>query len=166
MLFNHIVTHGLFYAVIVNGYLFILMITMSPRVWGYRDYPEVVKKKVPPQTKKEKALAAIVGLPWFIFVLGFPVVSTYMLKSNLGGEISFFEAFLNIFVLFSLATVGDLVILDWLIISKITPSFVIIPGSEQRDYKDFSHHFKGHAKSAFLFVPLSLIIAAVVLFLL
>ena len=123
MLLNHIIKHGLFYAVIVNSYLFILMITMSSRIWGYKDYPEVVKQKIPPQTRKEKALAAIVGLPWFPFVLGFPIVSTYMLKSNLGGEISFFKAFLNIFVLFSLATVGDLVILDWLIISKITPKF-------------------------------------------
>ncbi len=164
MLLNHIIKHGLFFTVIVNGYLFILMITMSPRVWGYRDYPEVVKQKVPPQTKKEKALAGIVGLPWFIFVLGFPVVSTYMLKSNLGDEISFFKAFLNIYVLFSFATVGDLVILDWLIISKITPRFVIIPGTEVRDYKDFSHHYKGHAKAAILLIPLSLIIAAIVLY--
>ncbi len=164
MLFNHIIAHGLSYAVVVNGYLFILMITMSPRVWGYRDYPEVVKQKVPPQTKKEKALGAIVGLPWFIFVLGFPFISTYMLKSNLGGEIFFFKAFLNIFVLFSLATVGDLVILDWLIISKITPRFVIIPGTEVRDYKDFSHHYKGHVKAAFLMIPLGLIIAAIVLY--
>jgi len=164
MLLNHIIKHGLFFTVIVNGYLFILMITMSPRVWGYRDYPEVVKQKVPPQTKKEKALAGIVGLPWFIFVLGFPVVSTYMLKSNLGDEISFFKAFLNIYVFFSFATVGDLVILDWLIISKITPRFVIIPGTEVRDYKDFSHHYKGHAKAAILLIPLSLIIAAIVLY--
>ncbi len=161
---NHIIKHSLFFAVIVNGYLFILMITMSPRVWGYRDYPEIVKQKVPPQTKKEKALAAIVGLPWFIFVLGFPVVSTYMLKSNLGDEISLFKAFLNIYVLFSFATFGDLIILDWLIISKITPRFVIIPGTEVRDYKDFSHHYKGHAKAAILFIPLSLIIAAIVLY--
>ncbi len=164
MLLNHIIKHSLFYTVIVNGYLFILMIAMSPRVWGYRDYPEVVKQKVPPQTKKEKALAGIVGLPWFIFVLGFPVVSTFLLKSNLESEISFFGAFLNVFVLFSLATVGDLIVLDWLIISKITPRFVIIPGTEVRDYKDFSHHYKGHAKAAILLIPLSLIIAAVVLY--
>lgn len=164
MLLSHIIKHGLFYTAIFNGYLFILMTTMSPRVWGYRDYPEVVKQKVPPQTKKEKALAIIVGLPWLIFVLGFPVVSTYMLKSNLESEISFFEAFLNIYALISLAAVGDLVILDWLIISKITPRFVIIPGTEVRDYKDFSHHYKGHAKAAILVIPLCLIIAAIVVY--
>lgn len=164
MLLNHIINHGLFYAVTVNCYLYILMITMSPRIWGYRDYPEIIKQKIPPQTEREKALALILGIPWFIFVLAFPVVSTYKLKSNLGDEISLFKAFLNIFVLFSLAFAGDLVILDWLIISKITPKFVIIPGTEAKDYKDFSHHFKGHAKAAILLIPLSLIIAALVLY--
>lgn len=99
-----------------------------------------------------------------IFVLSFPVVSTYMLKSNLESKISFFEAFLNIYALISLAAVGDLVILDWLIISKITPRFVIIPGTEVRDYKDFSHHYKGHAKAAILVIPLCLIIAAIVVY--
>ncbi len=68
------------------------------------------------------------------------------------------------YALISLAAVCDLVILDWLIISKITPRFVIIPGTEVRDYKDFSHHYKGHAKAAILVIPLCLIIAAVVVY--
>jgi hypothetical protein len=38
----------------------------------------------------------------------------------------------------------DLVILDYLIISKITPKFVIITGTSPEDYKDFSQHYKGH----------------------
>jgi hypothetical protein len=46
----------------------------------------------------------------------------------LGGEIPFWTAFLNVFALVFLATLGDLVILDWL---KITPEFVMIPGTEK-----------------------------------
>lgn len=92
------------------------------------------------------------------------LLSHIILKSNLGGEISFFKAFLNIYALISLAAVCDLVILDWLIISKISPRFVIIPGTEVKDYKDFSHHYKGHAKAAILVIPLCLIIAAVVVY--
>ena len=49
--------------------------------------------------------------------------------------------------MFTVANMGDLFFLDWLIVSKITPKFVIIPGSEAEDYKDFSHHYKGHAKA-------------------
>ena len=165
MMVTHLITHGLFFAVIFNGYLLLVMVLTSPRVWGYNDYSEVIKNKVPPQTQREKLLAALIGLPWFIFVLGFPIFSTYVLKSKLGDEIPFLIAFLNLLVLFLLATVGDLVILDWLIISKITPKFVIIPGTPKEDYKDFSHHFKGHAKSLIVIIPILLVLAAIISYL-
>ena len=162
MVIRHIITHGFFFAVIGNAYLFLIMITTSPRVWGYKDYPEVVKKKVPPQTKKEKTIAAIWGIPWIIFITGFPFVSTYMLKAGLGGDISFLTAFINVFVMVHLLVVGDVVVLDWLIISRITPAYVIIPGSEKEDYKDFSHHYKSHAAAEIKLIPVCVIIAAIV----
>jgi hypothetical protein len=164
MILFHFITHGLLYSVVVTGYLFILMITISPRVWGYHDYPQVIKDKVPPQTKKEKNLAIIIALPWFIFTLGFPIYSTLILKAKLSNDISIWVAFLNLLVLYIMATIGDLVILDWLIVSKISPSFVIIPGSEKEDYKDFSHHFRGHAQASVAIIPVFLVIAAIVSF--
>jgi hypothetical protein len=54
------------------------------------------------------------------------------------------------------------VILDWLIVSRITPKFVIIPGTSKEDYKDFSHHFKAQAKATLVILLLSLIIAGLV----
>jgi hypothetical protein len=162
MVISHVLAHGLLYAGIVTGYLFVMMIATSPRVWGYTDYPQTIKDKVAPQTKPEKLLARIVALPWFIFVVGFPIFSTYALKSKLGHEISFWVAFLNLLVLFLLATVGDLVILDWLIISRITPKFVVIPGTVREDYKDFSHHYKGHAKATIVLILACLGIAGIV----
>ena len=161
MVAQHILTHGLFYAAAVNAYLFIIMITTSPRVWGYADYPEVVKDKVPPQTKSEKWIAVLIGLPWFIFALGYPILSTYGLRAILGSELPFWTAFINIFTLVMLASLVDLVVLDWLIVSRITPKFVIIPGSEAADYKEFSHHYKGHARAVFVLVILSLILAGI-----
>ena len=71
-------------------------------------------------------------------------------------------AFLNLSVFFLFATVGDLLILDWLIVSRITPKFVIIPGTQQEDYRDFSHHFKGHAKALIAIVPIFLILAGII----
>jgi hypothetical protein len=162
MIATHLITHGLLFALVVDGYLLLVMILTSPRIWGYNDYPEVIKNKVPPQTKSEKRLATLIGVPWFIFVVGFPVFSTYALKSQLGNEIPFLIAFLNVFVLLLLATLGDLVILDWLIVSKITPKFVIIPGSEAADYKDFSHHYKAHAKATLGLILVCVILAGIV----
>jgi hypothetical protein len=162
MVVAHLITHGLFFTFIVIGYLLLVMILTGPRIWGYADYPEVIKNKVPPQTRREKLLATLIGLPWFVFVLGFPIFSTYALKFKLGDEIPFLTAFLNVFVLSMLVTLSDLIILDWLIVSKITPKFVIIPGSEKADYKDFSHHYKAHARATIGVILICFIIAGIV----
>jgi len=159
---RHVLTSGLVFATIANAYLFLVMISTSARIWGYTDYPAVIKTKVPPQTRREKRIALLVGLPWFVFVLGFPVVSTYALKSKLGHEIAFGTAFLNLFVMLQLAMLVDLVLLDWLLVSRITPRFVIIPGTEKADYKNFSSHYRGHAKAAVALTIVSLAVAAVV----
>ena len=162
MIVEHLLTYGLLYGVIVTGYLFAMMISTSPRVWGYNDYPPSIKDKIPPQTKNEKRLAMFISLPWFIFAFGFPIYSTLILKVKLSNEISVWVAFLNLLVLFLFATIGDLVILDWLIVTKITPKFVVIPGSEKQDYKDFSYHYKGHVKSLVVTIPILLLIAGII----
>ena len=69
------------------------------------------------------------------------------------------------FTLSLLANLGDLVILDWLVISRITPKFVIIPGSEASDYKDFSHHYKGHARASLIITGVCALVAGVASFL-
>lgn len=165
MVLAHILAHSLFYGAAVTIYLLVLMVSTSPRVWGYADYPQAVKSKVPPQTAAEKRLALIVGLPWIFFVFVFPVYSTLLLESKLSGEIPFWIALVNLLALYVAATLGDLVILDWLLISRITPGFVIIPGSSKEDYKDFSEHFWAHARASVALLLLALILAALLSYL-
>ncbi len=161
MLSDYTILHGLISGAAFTGYIFLLMITLSPRIWGYQDYPDSVKKKVPPQTKRERTIAGIVGIPFIIFAIGFPIYSVVSLKTQLGGEISFVDAFIHLLVLVMSANFGDLVILDWLIISKITPSFVAIPRSEVEDYKDFSHHYKGHIRATLIMTLLCGLMAGI-----
>ena len=130
------------------------MVTFNPRIWGYQDYPERIKEKIPPQTRRERCIAVFTSIPFFIFILVFPLVTTDFLESKLGGEISFEIAFFNIFLMVISFFLADLVILDWLIISKITPRFVIIDGTTPEDYKDFSHHYRGHIIAV---IPLTII---------
>ena len=162
MITNHILFHGLFYAMVSNAYLFVMMISNSQRVWGYSDYPDHVKAKVEKPTTAERRTAIYWEIPFLLFNLIFPFYSTYFLKTSLGGEIQYWLAFLNFFVMINMNALIDLIILDWLLISKLTPPFVIIPGSVEADYKDFSHHYKGHLRAALIFIPLSMIIAALV----
>jgi hypothetical protein len=77
-------------------------------------------------------------------------------------EISIIMAFVNIFTLLLLFNLSDVIILDWLIVSKITPKFVIIEGTQKDDYKDFSHHYKAHIKSIIIQLFISLFLAVVI----
>jgi hypothetical protein len=165
MVFKTVVVDSLIFAGIVNLYLFLIMITTSPRVWGYSDYPDAVKEKVPPQTRKEKLTALAIGLPWFAFLLAYPFVAAYRLKAGLGEDFTYAIAFAHFFAMLQLASLVDLVVLDWLIVSRITPKFVIIRGSVEADYKDFSHHYRGHARAFFIMTGLSLMFAAAVTYL-
>jgi hypothetical protein len=165
LVFRTVVIDSLVFAGAANLYLFLMMITISPRVWGYSDYPDVVKDKVVPPTRKEKRTALIIGLPWIAFLLAYPFVASYRMKAGLGSEFTFTVAFAHFFAMLQLVSLVDLVILDWLIVSKITPSFVIIPGSVEADYKDFSHHYRGHAWAALAITLVALAFAAIVIYL-
>lgn len=168
LIFN-IIFHGLIFAIILTAYLLFTMVKFSPRIWGFSDYPKVITEKVPPQTKSEKKKGSLLGIPFFLFGLGFPIISTLILRNEYGGEIDFFTAFFNIFGILMFGNIADLVILDCIIVGTITPKFVIIPGTEDmkdKEYKDFRlSHAKGHIWGTLLMAVLSLILALVIVLL-
>ena len=100
--FEQIMFNGLFYTIISSGYLLLFMISFNPRIWGYQDYPKKIKEKIPPQTRRERLIAGIVSIPWFFFILTYPIFSTTSMKTELGGEIPLEVAFLNIFFMVSM----------------------------------------------------------------
>ena len=85
MLLSFSLVHGLIFGGGVTGYLLLFMVSTSPRIWGYQDYPDRVKKKVPPQMRRERTLAGIYGVPFILFGLAFPVYSVLELRVGLGG---------------------------------------------------------------------------------
>ena len=165
----NIIFHGFVFAIILTAYLLFIMVKFSPRVWGFSDYPEAITDKVPPQTDEEKKKGILLFIPFILIGLGVPIISTLLLKNQLGGKIDFLTAFLNIFGVYMFGNIADLVILDWLIVGTITPQFVIIPGTEHmkdKEYKDFRiSHAKGHIWGTIFMALLSLLMALVVIFL-
>ena len=169
LLISSIVLHGFIYAIILIAYLFFVMVKFNPRIWGFSDYPKVITDRVPPQTKSEKRMGSILGIPFFLFGLGFPIISTLILRDQSGGEINFFSAFFNIFGILMFGNAADLLILDWIIVGTITPKFVIIPGTEDMKdtgYKDFRiDHAKGHIWGTLFIAASSLLLALIIILL-
>ena len=166
MILTNIVIHGLVFALILTAYLLFIMMKFSPRVWAFSDYPKEITNQVPPQTKEEKRTSIVASVPFFIFGIGYPFLSTCLLKGLYGGTISLLGAFLNTFGVLMFGFMADLIILDLLIVGTLTPKFVIIPGTEdmkEKEYKDFRvYHTKAHAKGLILLAIISLVIAVIV----
>jgi hypothetical protein len=145
------------------------MFKFNPRIWGFSDYPKAITSKVAPQTKEEKKKGAFLFIPFLLIGLGFPFISTLILKNLYGGEIDFLSAFLNIFGIWMFGNFADLVILDWIIVGTITPEFVVIPGTEDmkdKEYKDFRiYHAKGHIWGTIFMALLSLLMALIIILL-
>ncbi len=146
-----------------------MMRGVDPRVWAFSDYPKEITDHVPPQTSRERRIGAYLGIPFFIITIGFPLVSTMMLEVIYGGTLSLLDAFLNIFAILMFGNFADLLILDLLIVGTITPDWVIISGTEHmrdKEYKDFRrYHAKGHVKGTIISAIMSLLFAALVVFL-
>ena len=164
-LLENIIIHGSLYAVIVNLYLFVIMMTHSPRIWAYADYPKSITDRVPPQTSREKKIGGVIIIPFFILVLGLPVLSTIMLEASYGGVIPLLDAFLNIYGILLFGNISEVLIIDLLIVGTITPSFVVIPGTEDlrdTEYKAFRlHHAKAHIRAIVAMAIVSLVLAGI-----
>lgn len=165
-LLENILLHGSIFAIVITLYLMTIMLTLSPRIWAFADYPKSITDKVPPQTGSEKKIAGVIGIPFFIIVLGFPILSTLWLKSSLGGMITPLDAFLNIYGILIIFNLSEVVTLDFLIVGTITPDFVVIPGTEDlrdTEYKEFrKHHAKAHLKSLLAMAFVSLVLALII----
>ena len=165
-LLENIIVHGSIYVIIVNLYLFVIMLTLSPRVWGYTDYGESITSGVPPQTSREKKIGGVIMIPFLIISLGLPVLSTIILEVSSGGVITFLEAFLNLYIILLIGNISEVLITDILIVGTITPDFVVIPGTENlrdTEYKAFrKHHTKSHLRAIVAMAIVSLVLAGLI----
>ena len=115
----------------------------NPRIW-LNDFPPDIRKAVPPKTDAEKRQSIAWGLPFLAVLLGGPLVSNALLEHERGGSATFGALFLNGFGVALFFNVVDLLIVDWLVLCRFTPRFLVIPGTEgMAGYRDYGHHFRG-----------------------
>jgi hypothetical protein len=144
-----------------------IMVTMriNPRIW-LNDYPKDIQAQVPPQSSYEKRVSTLLGIPFILLLLGFPLFSSLTLKQQFPGQITFSALFINSFGVVFIFNLVDWLILDWLIFCIITPKFIVLEGTEgMYGYKNFFFHFQGFLIGSLLSVISGSIIAAILLYL-
>ncbi|MCC6927841.1 MAG: hypothetical protein IT359_02510 [Gemmatimonadaceae bacterium] len=143
--------------------LFLLAcLLLRPRLL-LQDYPDAIQSVVPPKTDDERRMTLVVGIPFLVLLLFFPVWSSWTLPMHDGHAASFGALFVNTFVVASTFNVFDWLVLDWLLVCTLTPRFLVIPGTEgMRAYKDYAFHFRGFVIGTGLSLALALVTATIV----
>ncbi len=125
------------------------------------DYPSDIQEKAGPMSQHAKRQRRFVSLPLLLLVFGMPTYSTFKLKRQNHGTLSFLAAFLNAYAVTICFNLFDLLVLDYLVVIKWQPDFVVLPGTEgMGSYHDYSFHFVGFLKGLGIGLVTSLLIAS------
>ena len=144
---------------ILLGSLIVGTLKINPAIWA-NDYPPDIKEKFGPMSKKTKRQAAIVAVPFFVLMIGGLIWSNIKLKRRNQGKLSFKAAFLNAYILILSSWLFDLTILDWLMFVRLTPDFVVLPGTEgMAGYDDYGFHLREHMRALPMLAGFALIVA-------
>ena len=155
----HTLIDGLILATLTSIVL-IGSLRLNPRLY-LQDYPRVIQEQVEPKTTREKRLGLVMGIPFLALLTAVPLWSTIRLE-RLGVE-TFWMLWLNAFGVVFIFNLVDWLLLDWLMFCRLTPRFVVIPGTEGSPaYKDYFFHFRAFLVGTMLSVVAGLVLAALV----
>jgi len=136
------VIKGLIWSVLWIIYVYVI-VTKYP--WQMlHEYPKDIQKASVLQepTTEQKKNAKLFGTIGSLVIFG--ALITFGLIRFAGSRESYGKVLLYIFIIAMIWNIADLLIMDWLIICRITPKWVVIPGTEGcSGYKDYFFHFKG-----------------------
>jgi len=138
--------------------LFVTIVMVSLRhnaeMWLH-DYPPAIQERFGPMSPAAKRQGRVVAIPLFAILLGGPALSTWRLRRRVSGELAFASAFAHAYALMALFNLVDLLIVDYLLLVRLRPSFAVLPGTEgMAAYDDVGFHVKGFGKGmAFGLVP-------------
>jgi hypothetical protein len=147
--------HLLVYNLIASIFLYATL-AYNPRMWLHRMPPEVLAK-VTGKTPEEKRIFIYFALPFLLWLFVYPIVYV------LGQHSTFLTDFLTFCAFFAGFALWDTLILDLLIFCKITPRFIIIPGTVSEDYSNMKYRLVSGTKGVLMSVVFSGVFAAIMM---
>lgn len=147
------------------GAIIIASLVYNPRLW-LQDYPENLRRQVPPLSPAEKRARWLVTIPFLLLFLIGTALSTASLRADNGGSLPFAIAYLHIFLVLNLFNLFDAVVIDLLILTFAKPRFMILPGTALADYSslhDWGMHLRNYLKGIVLSAVLALPVALITL---
>jgi hypothetical protein len=150
-LFIHLIIYNLAASIFLYASL-----AYNPRMWLHRMPPEVLAK-VTGKTPEEKRMFIFFALPFLLWLFVYPIVYV------LGQHSTSLTDFLTFCAFFAGFALWDTLVLDLLIFCKLTPRFIIIPGTVREDYSNMKYHLVSGTKGILMSVVFSGALAAIMM---
>ncbi|MBB6478462.1 hypothetical protein [Spirochaeta isovalerica] len=130
MLSLNLLYDGLIYS---GGFAAIILVSVliNPRIW-LQDFPDELKKDIPPKTRKESRQTFITGFVFAMFIIGFPLYSVAGAFSSSGELVPFLTLFLHSFYVMMICNVLYWLLFHILIFNVIISRIRTVPGLKQR----------------------------------
>ena len=162
---TRMVRDGALLSVVASTYV-LLLLRFNPRIF-LRHYPKEIQENVPPKTAKEKRMSIGLGIPLILLLVGSPFASSLIWRAEAQTGPSFWELAEHAFGVIFIFNLFDLLILDWLILCRFTPRWVLLPGAEHIVIpKPYLQHFQGFLAGTIFSVVVGIAAAAFLKFLL
>lgn len=163
--FHLLLQHSLYYGALLSiGLSAIILVSLRywPMVWIH-DAPAEVRAVARPLTEAERRVRWVVTVLFFGWMAVILVASLAALRALSGGSPSFIDTALSTFIIFMTFNLVDLLLLDWLLVETMRPSFLAFPGVDQpAAFGGYTYHFIGFLKGTLGGAVFSLVVAALV----
>jgi hypothetical protein len=144
VLLKHSFIYGGLLSLLLTCIVFATLI-FYPRIWLHAapiDIQQAVGVTVRDRHIRRVVRCSILGA--CLALIGYSIARLFVLTN---GQPSFFELALSVFLILQVWNVVDLLLIDWLLLIKIRPSCMMIPGAEYLPgYGDYGFHFRGFIK--------------------
>jgi hypothetical protein len=147
---------------LVLGVIVLGSMKYNARLWLH-DYPKPIRDKVPPLSPAEKRDRVVVVVLLLGVLFGGIILTILQLRNYPVGVLTFATAYLSIFLMLAVFNLFDALVLDLLIITLLTPRFVILPGAEGMEYlfrdynKQLADFLKGFVFCAVMSFPFAVL---------
>jgi hypothetical protein len=159
LLFEHSLRYGGILSLILTGLVLVTLI-FFPRMWVSRA-PADIQQALGGLSPREMRLARVFQAITLMSVVGILGYSVVQLSAVSNGALGFFAIAASLFLIMQVWNVVDLLLIDWLLIVKLRPAFMMFPGIEQLPgFGDYGFHFRGFLKGIILSLVVGIVIAA------
>ena len=132
---------------VVLGILVLGSLRLDPTMWVH-SYPPDIREKFGPTPKQSRGRIAIIGIVVYACVAGAIWLALRQGPTLPGGMLTVPQIFITTWLVFTVFNLVDLLIIDWFLLVKLQPQWVILPGTDgsMAGYHDYGYHFRGFLK--------------------